>query len=158
MDSDLYLNRAENELKLAKIIFAVSKDPQLQTKTFNEKYPDTYYSATITHSYYCIFYCAKAYLLQKGVKITAPEEHKKTYEAFMKYVNSGELDVELLKLYQTALIRAETLLGILHEEKRKRGDYTYKTLPQANQAPAQESIQNAQTFYKNIQALAKKQK
>ncbi len=157
MDSVLFLERAENELKLAKIVFAVSQDFPLQTKLFDEKYPETYYSATITHCYYCIFYCAKAYLINKGVKLVAPQEHKKAYVALMKYAKTGELDLELLKLYQEALVRAETLLGIFHDEKKKRGDFTYKTLPQANQMPARESIANAQTFYKNLRAIVQKQ-
>ena len=39
--------------------------------------PETYYSAVIAHSYYSIFYGAKAYLAKKGVEVSAPEEHKK---------------------------------------------------------------------------------
>ena len=156
MDSDLYLNRAENEIKLARIVFAVSKDQSMQVEVFGEKYPDTYYSAVITHSYYAIFYAAKAYLLTKGVVITPPEEHRKTYDALKGRVDSGELDVDLLRLYNEALVRAETLLGILKSEKKKRGDYTYQTLPQANQAPAAESVKNAETFYKHLRALTTK--
>jgi len=95
VDSDLYLNRAENEIKLARIVFAVSKDQSMQVEVFGEKYPDTYYSAVITHSYYAIFYAAKAYLLTKGVVITPPEEHRKTYDALKGRVDSGELDVDL---------------------------------------------------------------
>jgi len=41
-------------------------------------------------------------------------------------------------------------LGIFKEEKWKRGHYTYKTIPQANKGPAEESIENAKTFLSNI--------
>jgi len=153
MDSALYLYRAENELKLVRILFQLSNEPATQTRIFDVKDPETYYSAVINHCYYTIFYAAKAYLLQKGVKTASPEEHKKTFTAFKRHVESGELDVELLKIYQQALVRADTLLGIFNVEKQKRGKYTYRTLPQANQEPAQESIRHARTFFKNIHLL-----
>ena len=153
MDSKLYINRAENELKLAGIIFIISEKPKIQTEVFDIKDPETYYSATIAHCYYSIFYAAKAYLFKKDIKVTAPEEHKKSFEEFKKFVESGELDVELLKIYQEALVRADSLLGIFKEEKQKRGEFTYRTMPQANQEPAQESIEHAKTFFKNVNML-----
>ena len=150
MDSKLYIKRAENEIQLAQLIFTISEEPSIQKKTFKINNPDTYYSAVITHAYYTIFYCAKAYLTLKGIKTEAPEEHKKTYNTFKKFVESGELDVELLKIYNEALIRAEVLLGIFKEEKQKRGEFTYRTLPQANKEPTKKSVEHAQTFFKHI--------
>ena len=156
MDSALSMKRAENELQLAGIIFSLSEKPIVQTNVFDVKYPDTYYSAVIAHAYYSIFYGAKAYLLKKNIAITAPEEHKKTYEAFKKRVESGELDVELLRIYQQALIRADILLGIFKEERKKRGTFTYRILPQANQAPAKESIERAKKFFQHMHNLCQK--
>lgn len=153
MDSKLYINRAENELKLAGIIFAISETPQIQKDIFDVKDPETYYSSVIAHSYYSILYAAKAYLSKKGIKISAPEEHKKSFEEFKKFVDSGELDVELLKIYHEALIRAELLLGIFKEEKQKRGKFTYRTIPQANKDPAKQSIEHAKTFFKHINSI-----
>ena len=153
MDLRLYTHRAENELKLAGIIFTISESPKLQTGVFEIKDPETYYSSVIAHCYYSIFYAAKAYLLKKGIKVSAPEEHKKTFEAFKKFVESGELDVELLRLYQEALIRADSLLGIFREEKQKRGEFTYRTIPQANKDPAKESVDHAKMFFKHVVSL-----
>ncbi len=153
MDSKLYIHRAENEIKLAEIIFIISEEPNIQKDTFQIKDPETYFSSVITHSYYSIFYGAKAYLTKRGIEISAPEEHKKSFDAFKKIVESGELDVELLKIYQEALVRAEYLLGIFKEEKKKRGEFTYRTIPQANKEPAKESIEHAKTFFKNMTAL-----
>lgn len=150
MVSKLYIYRAENEIKLTEILFTISEKPEIQIEIFHIKDPETYYSGVISHSYYAIFYCAKAYLLKKGIKVTAPEEHKKTFEEFKKMVETGELDVELLKIYQKALIRAESLLGIFKEEKKKRGEFTYRTLPQANKMPAEESMKNAKMFFKHL--------
>ena len=153
MDSKLYIHRAENEIKLSEIIFTISEKPEMQTASFDVKDPETYYSAVISHCYYSVFYAAKAYLSKKGITVAAPEEHKKAFEAFKKFVESGELDVELLKIYQEALVRAEYLLGIFKEEKKKRGDFTYRTLPQANKVPAEESVAHAKIFFKHIVAV-----
>ena len=153
MDSKLYIHRAENEIKLAEIIFVISEEPTIQKETFKVNDPETYFSAVIAHSYYSIFYSAKAYLTKKGIEISAPEEHKKSFDEFKKFVESGELDVELLKIYQEALVRAEYLLGLFKEEKKKRGEFTYRTMPQANKEPAKESIEHSKTFYKHIFAI-----
>lgn len=153
MDSKLYMQRAENELKLSEILYSMSEQPDIQTAVFAIKDPETYYSAVISHCYYAIFYAAKAYLIEKGIKLSAPEEHKKTFDAFKKFVESGELDLALLTIYREALVRAETLLGIFYLEKKKRGKFTYRTIPQANKEPAKESIAHAKTFFKHLWAL-----
>lgn len=130
----------------------ISDDKKIQIEIFGMK-EDTYYSATISHAYYSIFYAAKAYLLLKGIKTQAPEEHKKTFDEFSKFVDEGTIDVELLKIYQSMLIKADTLLHIFELEKGKRGTFTYRRIPQANQEPAQESIKNAQLFFNNMYGL-----
>ena len=114
----------------------------------------TFYSAVISHSYYSIFYCAKAMLLAKGITTFSPDLHKKTLDAFKEHlVDTGILDVKLLEIYQKLVVRADELLGIFKEEKQKRGDFTYKTIPQANQEPAEDSIKNAQIFVSNIRKI-----
>jgi uncharacterized protein (UPF0332 family) len=157
MDSEhkIYLARAENELNLSVMVQKISDDKKLQVEIFRMK-EDTYYSATISHAYYSIFYAAKAYLLLKGIKTEAPNEHKKTFEEFSKLVDKGVVDIELLRIYQSMLIKADTLLHIFGLEKGKRGKYTYRRIPQANQEPAQESIRNAQAFFNNMFRLCEK--
>ena len=153
----LYLKRAQNELNLSTIIMKISDDREMQVSVFRIP-EDTYYSAAISHAYYCIFYAANAYLLTKGVKTKAPEEHKKTFEEFGKLVERGIVDVELLRIYEKMLIKADALLTIFELEKGKRGRFTYKTLPQANREPAKESIENAQTFFKHTYGLCEQTK
>ncbi len=154
MDSRLYIKRAENEIKLAGMIFKLSKDTKIQTDVFDIKDPETYYSSAIIHSYYSIFYAAKAMLLREGITTDSPDVHKNTLEAFEEHlVATGKLDVQLLNLYKTVAIRADSLLEIFKEEKKKRGRFTYRTLPQANQEPAKESIDHAKTFFKHMFAL-----
>ncbi|MBU1269484.1 MAG: HEPN domain-containing protein [Nanoarchaeota archaeon] len=148
----IYLKRAQNELNLSMMIQKISDDKKIQIEIFRMK-EDTYYSATISHAYYAIFYSAKAYLLLKGIKTRAPEEHKKTFEEFSKLVDKGTVDIELLKIYQNMMMKADTLLHIFEIEKSKRGKFTYQRIPQANQEPGKESIKNAQTFFNNIYRL-----
>ena len=153
-EAELYLQRAENELVAAQMLFEVSSNSALQKEQFKLEKDFTFYSTVIGHSYYSIFYAAKAILIKNGVKTEAPEVHKKTLEAFEKYmVSTGKLDIELLKIYQKMIVRADVLLGIFFVEKRKRGEFTYQTLPQANKEPAQESLNNASFFFKNINKI-----
>lgn len=148
----LYLGRAQNELNLSSIIMNVSDNKDMQVSVFKIR-ADTYYSAVISHAYYCIFYSAKAYLLTKGIRTGPPDEHTKTFEEFGKLVGKGIIDVELLKIYEKMLIKADALLHIFELEKSKRGRFTYRTLPQANRDPAGESIDNAQSFFRHIYNL-----
>lgn len=155
MDSDtkLYLERAQNELKLAEIIMQISINKDLQSQIPTIDKPDTYFSSVISHAYYSIFYTAKAYLIMKGIITKAPEEHKKTYDGFKRFVLQGVIDKELLILYEEVLVKAEELLGIFKIEKKKRGEFTYQRIAQANLEPANKSLENAKTFLKHIYDL-----
>jgi uncharacterized protein (UPF0332 family) len=156
-EAKLYLQRAENELVAAQILFNISSNSILQKEEFKLEKEFTFYSLVISHSYYSIFYCAKAILINEKIKTNAPEVHKKTIIAFEKYlVETGKLDYELLKIYKKLFIRAEELLEIFTLEKRKRGEFTYQKLPQANKDPAKESLENALSFFKNINQILRK--
>ena len=156
-ESELYLQRAENELVAAKMLFDISSNLSLQKEQFKLEKDFTFYSTVISHSYYCIFYSAKAILIKNEIRTEAPEVHKKTIAAFEKYlVETGNLNVELLKIYRKMIVRAEALLGIFSKEKGKRGEFTYQKLPQANKEPAKESLDNASFFFKNINKIIRK--
>ena len=152
MDSmaKLFTERAKNELKIAEVLLRLSEDKE-EKKSFDIRENMTFYSGAIAHAYYCIFYSAKAILATKNIKTSAPEIHKKTFDSFKKhFVDTGIIDAELLKIYRSMIIRADDLLEIFSIEKSKRGDFTYKTIPQANKKPAEESLKNAQTFATNV--------
>jgi len=152
----VYLERGENELLAAKVLKRVTEEPQ--TKKYLElEEGTTFYSSVISHAYYSIFYTAKATLLTKGIKTEMPDVHKKTYELFKaEFVDSGILDIELLNIYQKMIVRADELLQIFKDEKWKRGHFTYQTIPQANKEPAEQSVQHALTFLKNIKLILEK--
>ena len=148
----LYIERAKNELELARAIFKLSTDNKLKLE-FELKEDSTFFSNVISNSYYCIFYAAKALLQSKNIITEPPEEHRKALEEFEKLTLSGEIDMGLLKIYKEIVIRADELLGIFRKEKSKRGRFTYKKLPQANLDPAKESMDNAEKFFKNINLM-----
>lgn len=79
MDSEvnLYLLRAEDEFLLSQKDLQISTEDK--TKNFLGIPKDkTFYYSVISHAYYSIFYAAKAYLLNKGIKTKIPNEHNKT--------------------------------------------------------------------------------
>ena len=72
------------------------------------------------------------------------------------FVDTGILDVELLRIYNSMLIRASELLHLFAYEKWKRGYFTYHTIAQANIEPARESIENSRKFLINIKKVIEK--
>lgn len=154
----LYIVRAENEIAAAQILFEASKSPDMQKKVFGLNKDFTFYSAVISHSYYSIFFSAKAVLAKEGIRTYSPNIHLKTLNAFDEaLVKTGKLDVELLKIYRQMVLRADELLGIFAAEKEKRGRFTYRTIAQANLEPAMESMKNALFFFKHITKVVRKE-
>ena len=117
---------------------------------------ETFYSSAISHAYYTVFYGAKAYIINKGIKLPEQGQHQAVYFAFRKFVRQGSVATELLELYEEVKVKAETLLEIFEKEERSRTKFTYKTLAQANKDPANESIKNAEIFLKQIKGLLEK--
>ena len=50
----------------------------------------------------------------------------------MYLVKTGKLDIELLKIYQKMIVRADALLEIFSMEKRKRGEVEFLSLTSAS--------------------------
>ncbi|RLI96380.1 MAG: hypothetical protein DRO96_03255 [Candidatus Aenigmatarchaeota archaeon] len=147
---EIFLERANNEILAAESLKRLSEETRSKEE-FRLPQKITFYSSVISHSYYAIFYAAKAILLTKNIKTSAPEVHKKTFNEFRKnLVDTGILDVTLLQIYKKLVIRADELLQIFKGEKWKRGNFTYKTIPQANKEPAEDSLKNAKFFVSNI--------
>jgi len=158
MDSmaEIYLIRANNEILAADSLKRLSENIE-DKKNFNIPSSVTFYSSVISHSYYSIFYGAKAILLTKKIRTDSPDVHKKTFDAFKKeFVDTGILDVELLSIYKKLIVRADELLQIFKDEKWKRGHFTYQTIPQANKEPAEESINHAKKFVANVMKIIRK--
>jgi hypothetical protein len=48
------------------------------------------------------------------------------------------------------IVMVDELLQIFKDEKWKRGNFTYQTIPQANKEPADDSLKNAKFYVSNI--------
>jgi len=151
MDSEinLLMQRAEDEILLSRIDMEVSLDNELK-KRFGVPENRTFFHSVISHAYYSIFNSAKAYLFSKGIKIFPPKEHQKTFDKFKEFVEKGQLNKELLEIYESEVMKAESLLIIFKSEKKKRGKFTYDIKSKVNLPHAQISIDNARTFIKAI--------
>ncbi len=154
MDSEvnLYLIRASDEYTLAKNDMKSSTDKSVK-EVLGIQENKTFFHSVIAHSYYAIFYCAKAYLMSKGIKTKPPEEHKKTYLEFAKFVHDKTLDNELLEIYEEEITKADSLLKIFQLERKKRGIFTYNVKSEANIPYAKESLENAKKFISTVQSL-----
>ena len=147
-----YLERAENELLLAKTNFEISISKELK-KILKLPLERTFFNNVISQCYYSIFYTAKAYLLLEYIETSPPEEHKKTYLEFKKFVDSGILSKQLLEIYDKETEKADFLLKVFLGEKSKRGRFTYDINANANLPFAQESLNNAREFVSLIKAI-----
>jgi len=155
MDSmvSLFMDGAQNSIFASQALKKISEDDSLK-KTFGFTNAVSFYSSVISHSYYAIFYAAKAYLLSRSIPLKSKQgQHQQVYYEFRRLVQNGEIDKELLRIYEENRLKAEVLLEILKSEKEKRTDFTYETIPQANKAPAEESLNNALTFISHIKVF-----
>jgi len=77
MDSlvEIFLDRADNEIHAAESLKKLSEDIKSK-KEFELNEDVTFYSSVISHSYYAIFYAAKAILLVKGINNIAGDTQK----------------------------------------------------------------------------------
>lgn len=151
-----YLDRAQNEIILSDSIMRLSTD-KLTKEQFKIPKESVFYSAVISHAYYAIFYSAKAILLSRGIKTSYPNVHNETLNAFKDHlVDTGILDYELFVIYKKVAFKAIQLYSIFSTEKKKRGTFTYTTLPQAEHGYALESLKNSKLFYRNIKSVISK--
>ena len=152
---EIFIKRANNEFLAAESLKKLSEGAKLKEE-FKIPQDTTFYSAVISHSYYAIFYAAKAFLLSKSIPLKSNQgQHQQVYFEFRKLVQGGEIEKELLRIYEENKLKAEVLLDILKSEKDKRTDFTYETIPQANKIPADESLNNALIFLSHIQGFLK---
>lgn len=152
MDSrvEMFIRRANNEILAAESLKRLSEETKYK-EVFDIPQDTTFYSSVISHSYYAIFYAAKAILLTRNIKTSSPNVHKKTYDLFNKtFVKTGVLDKKLLQIYTDLVVKASDLLEIFKDEKWKRGNFTYQVIAQANKTPAEDSLNNAKLFVANI--------
>lgn len=149
----LLIDRAENEILAAQALKRLSEENELKLE-FSFPSSVSFYSSVISHSYYAVFYSAKAYLLARSNLILQEQgQHQQVYFEFRKLVKEGILSEDLLNIYEDIKGRAEVLLEIIKTEKEKRKNFSYETIPQANKQPADDSLTNALFFVSHIKQV-----
>lgn len=152
----LMVKKANNNLKLAKIILSIS-DKADAKESLGLSESDSFYDWAIITAYYAMFHITHALLATKEIKISKIRVHEATLYALAKYfILTKELEDEFFLIYEDAESKAEELFNSLSDEKEKRGRFTYERLPKANRLPAEESIKNASQFVRDIEAILKK--
>ena len=96
-EAELLLLRSEDEILLAVTEMKLSTEKEAK-ESLGIQHNKTFFHSVISHSYYAIFYSAKAYLLSKGIKTKTPNEHIKTYLELKKLVKEGIFSKELLDM------------------------------------------------------------
>jgi len=156
VQSHLKWQKAVNDLALSKALLRISTEKPLRDSLRFSS--ETFFDWVIVSSYYSIFHAAQALLGIKKVKIME-RMHYATLIAFAKhYISNHELAEELFLLYENAEQKAQELLSILEDEKRKRGIFQYHRLSRNNIDPAKESVENAKTFLKAVEEILSKKR
>lgn len=149
----LMAKKANNNLKLARTIFDLSKNEQ-KKESMGLMAADSFFDWVIITAYYAMFHMAHAILATKKVKIKNIRVHEATLVAFAHhFIVSKELEADMFFIYEDAEGRAEQLFNSLSDERRKRGHFTYEKLPKANMDPAQESLENATRFVQTLETI-----
>lgn len=159
MDSKvkIFQERADSELIVAKALKKLSEDEKAK-EIIGVPSNSSFYSGVIEHAYYAIFYSAQAYFAYKGIQITSEQGvHQQVYFKFKQLVEKGVFKKELLEIYEDIQDKAQRLLEILLTEKKKRKEFAYETISQANKLPADNSINNAIIFISHINDFIAKQ-
>jgi len=79
------IGRAENEISAAQALKKISDEPELKVD-FGFSADTSFYSNVINHSYYAIFYSAKAYLVFRGIEVSEQGQHQQVYFKFKKRI------------------------------------------------------------------------
>ena len=153
---ELLIKKANNNLKLAKIVFDISSNSK-QKANHKLLEGDSFYDWVIITSYYAMFHITHSLLATKKIRIRNIRVHEATLYAFAHhFILTKELEDDLFLMYEDAEARANQLFNELSEEKQKRGQFTYERLPKANKEPAEESLNNAIKFVRDIESIVRK--
>lgn len=152
----LMFGKAQNNLKLAKVIFAMSTDSKIKS-VLMLKENDSFFDWVIQAAYYGMFHAANALLATKRIKITRIDAHASALYAFgMHFIVNKELAEELFVIYGETEQKAMELFSSLAEEKEKRGFSAYERLSRMNIEPARESVEHAKEFLRAVGAVLAK--
>src|SRR3989344_8506078 len=167
---DFYIETAKMSLRVSDILFNLSKDYKSKEKLLIEKEFECYLWVTVC-SYYSMFYIANGALANEGIKVGDKIVHKITSDCLIFYfIKTGKLAKHYYQEYEKSMKdtlevmrmdekeireklqkRAIDLIQTFEFERKKRGDFQYKTITNIKENLANTSLQRAKEFLKEIE-------
>lgn len=174
---NFYLKTAKMSLRVAEVLFDLSKNNEPKEKLSIENEFECYLWVTVC-SYYSMFYTANGALANLGIKIGDKIAHKITSDCLIFYfIKTGKLANHYYEEYEESMNNALDVMGMDEEkireklqrkaidliqtfdfEKKKRGDFQYKTIVPIKENLAKTSLERAKTFLYEIEILVEKSK
>ncbi|MEK6859895.1 MAG: hypothetical protein AABX54_03705 [Nanoarchaeota archaeon] len=157
-----FLKNSQDSFNTAKLLFLVSSD---KNKKIELGYPNfNGYLWVINSSYYSMFYMARALLENSRIKIITDQSiHSTVYFALIYYFYlTGKIEKSLIEEFKNANIdstdilgkeKAKELMQDYHNEKEKRGRFTYEMGEIAMQNKAKTSLERAMNFNEKIRTM-----
>lgn len=172
---DFYLKTAKMSLRAAEILFDLSRNSESKEKLSIEEEFECYLWVTVC-SYYSMFYTASGALASKGIKIGDKIVHQITSDCLIFYfIKTGKLAKHYYEEYEESMNNALEVMGVDEEkirrelqqkaveliktfdfEKKKRGDFQYKTTVPIKENLAKTSLERAKTFLYEIEKVIEK--
>ena len=169
---DFYIETAKMSLRVSDILFNLSKDYKSKEKLLIEKEFECYLWVTVC-SYYSMFYIANGALANEGIKVGDKIVHKITSDCLIFYfIKTGKLAKHYYQEYEKSMKdtlevmrmdekeireklqkRAIDLIQTFEFERKKRGDFQYKTITNIKENLANTSLQRAKEFLKEIEKI-----
>ena len=164
-------------LRVAEILFDLSKNKEQKEKVLIEEGFECYLWVSVC-SYYSMFYAANGALSNISIKVGDKIAHKITSDCLIFYfIKTRKLAKHLYQEYEESMTEAFEVMGVDDEEikkkiqqkaldliqifdfeKRKRGDFQYKTTIPIKENLAKTSLERAKTFLNELQKLIERTK
>lgn len=172
-----YLKTAKMSLRVAEILFNLSKEDDSKEKLLIEKEFECYLWVTVS-SYYSLFYVANGALASLGIKVGDKIAHKITSDCLIFYfIKTGKLAKHYFEEYEVSMKEVLEIMGIDEQEfrkklqqqaleliqtfdfeRKKRGDFQYKTTTSIKENLAKTSLERAKTFLHELEQLIARDK
>ncbi len=170
-----YLKTSKTSLRVAEILFNLSKKEEDKNKLFLEEDFECYLWVIVS-SYYSMFYIANAALAKLGIKVGDKIAHKITSDClFFYFIKAEKLAKHYFEEYFSSMEEALDVMGVdekmtkkefqqkaldliqtFNYERGKRGKFQYRTTETIKESYALTSLNRARKFFEEIEKVIEK--
>ncbi|MBI2138727.1 HEPN domain-containing protein [Candidatus Woesearchaeota archaeon] len=154
-----HLNKAEYNLRMARINFALNKRSDMVMELEGLPAPDAGFKTfewVIIMSYYAMFHAVNGLLRKIGIKVGKEHAHEVTANLLLYYFYFTRIiEEELLKIYETAEEKAKEMVGsyIFAKEQRMKSQYGAEQV--SEMANAEKVMDDASLFVSRLKDIEK---